>query len=355
MGVARMLRSWRDCVQEVWRGLHGHQIKALTEAAFAMAVAQNAQLSRMAVTTPGDARVASQERRWQRLVANERLSVRALAPRWARQALAEPGRLLLAIDETPQANHLRAMKLSRIIRGRAIPLLWHVYRPHELPMPQPQLVLDLLERADWLLPADRRPTLLADRGLSWPVVVDFCVEHGWHFLLRLQDQTRVRVDGEADAPASRLAPRQGACWRGSAEVFKIAGWRAANVVAWWPHDSDERWILMTDQPPTRGLCRTYRQRMRQEQAFRDEKSHGFQWQLSRVRRPTHASRLLLIMAVAMTLLIRLGLRLIRLGRRRDLERPDRRTLSVFQLGLRALQRAVLSGQPPPPPQKSVGR
>lgn len=132
-----MLRSWRGCGQEVWRGLHGHQIKALAEAAFAMAVAQNCPLSRMAVTTPSDAKIASQERRWQRLLANERLSVEALAPQWAREVLAEPGRLLLAIDETPQVNHLRAMKLSRIIRGRAVPLLWHVYRPHELPMSQP--------------------------------------------------------------------------------------------------------------------------------------------------------------------------------------------------------------------------
>ena len=51
----------------------------------------------------------------------------------AARLAAEPVTLLL--DETPQRNHLRAMKLSRMTGGRAIPLRWQVYRPHALPMP----------------------------------------------------------------------------------------------------------------------------------------------------------------------------------------------------------------------------
>jgi hypothetical protein len=84
MGAARMLLPWRACLQqEALPHLHGHQIKALAEASFAMAQAQHYQLSRMAVITPGHARVPSYERRWQRLIANERINVPQTAEAWA--------------------------------------------------------------------------------------------------------------------------------------------------------------------------------------------------------------------------------------------------------------------------------
>lgn len=347
MGVARMLRPWRRQLQAVLPDLHGHQLKALATASLAMSLAQHCQLTRLAAVTPGPAKLPSQERRWQRLLANRRLDVAAVSRRWARRGLAEPGAVVLTLDETPQANHLRAMKLSRVVRGRAAPLLWHVYRPDALPMRQDQLVLDLLQRAASLMPADVQPTLLADRGLAWPAVVDACHRHGWHFVLRVQGQTKLWLADGSQRAIATLAPGKGALWRGRAQVFKAAGWRTVNVVAHWPHDGNEPWLLISDLPPTRGLCRRYRQRMRQEQSFRDEKSSGFQWQQSRVREPAHADRLLLIMALAMTWLIQLGIRLIKQGRRAELERRDRRTLSVFQLALRHLSRLIATERPPP--------
>ncbi|MEE8433896.1 MAG: hypothetical protein V3S64_03825 [bacterium] len=87
--------------------------------------------------------------------------------------------------------------------------------------------------------------------------------------------------------------------------------------------------------------------MRIEQSFRDEKSSGFQWNQSRVRDPQHNTRLLLIMALAMRHLVYLGLSLIRKGKRCCLERRDRRTLSVFQLGLRYVQRGDPFARSPP--------
>jgi hypothetical protein len=354
MGVARMLRPWRARLQAGLGHLHGHQLNGLAVASFAMVHSQNSQLSRLAWMTPGEARVPSSERRWQRLVANKRLDVQGAAEAWAKANLPQVGEITLCIDETPKANDLRAMKVSWIVRGRSLPLLWRCYRPDALPMPQNELVLDLLERTAGILPTSVHPTLLADRGLSWPQVVDSCTTHGWSFILRLQGQTCVQFDDGRVRPIAALAPQRGACWQGSARVFKKAGWRRTNVVAWWPEDSDEPWLLISDHPPKRALCRWYRRRMRQEQSFRDEKSHGFRWNESRVRKPAHAERLLLIMALAMTWLISIGLRLIRAGQRSELERPDRRTLSVFQLALRHLQRCLLEGRPPPIC-KSVGR
>jgi Transposase DDE domain len=354
MGVARMLLPWRASLQGVFGQLHGHQLNALATASWAMLAAQHCQLSRLAVVTPGRASAPSSERRWQRLVANDRLDPYALAPDWARWVLADAGALTLLLDETPQANHLRAMKLSRQTRGRAIPLLWRAYRPGASDPSLDKLVPALLEEAATLLPPGAAPTLLTDRGLSWPCVLDFRVAHHWHYLMRVQGSTRCRIDGAPERALTSLTPRRGDTWCGEARVFKKAKWRRTRVVATWPTDSDEPWFLITDLPANLCRCAQYRKRMRQEQSFRDEKSQGFQWNQSHIRQPLHAARLLLIMALAMTWAIRLGMSLIQRGWRGELERRDRRTLSVFQLGLRYLHRHLIYRRPPPLG-KCVGR
>lgn len=347
MDLSRMLRSLRAEVQGAFPFLHGHQVKAMSEATLSMIAAGHCQLSRMAVIELGRATVPSCERRWQRLVANERLDSEAMITSWARAVLSDVAQVTLILDETPKRNDLRAMKLCRQIHGRAIPVVWSCYKPDALPMTQDRLVVHLLEQADRALPEGAEPTLLADRGLSWPQVLDFCTEHNWHYVLRAQAQTRVKLDDGRELRFGDLAPRPGAQWCGPAWVFKKAGWRRSNLVAYWQPDTGEPWLLITDLAANRHRCRQYCKRMRIEQSFRDEKSSGFQWNQSRVRDPEHATRLLLIMALAMRHLIYLGLSLIRAGKRWLLERRDRRTLSVFQLGLRYVQRSRRQARSPP--------
>lgn len=346
MDLTGMLGAVRKTVQAAWPGLHGHSKKTLTEATVAMLVAAHCQLSRLALVGLGRAKAPSRERRWQRLVANRRLARKGALNDWARWVLAGACELTLILDETPQSNRLRVMKLVRQIRGRAVPVLWHGYRPHALPMSQDRLVLDLLQRAARALPEGAQVTLLTDRGLAWPAVLDFCVQHGWHYVLRVQGQTRVRLPDGRTLRVAELAPRAGVRWCGAAQVFKKAGWRACNVVARWPAGHEEPWLLITDLPANGERCRQYRKRMRIEESFRDEKSHGFQWNQSRIRKPEHASRLLLVMALAMALAIRLGLLLIKTGQRHRLERRQRRTYSVFQLGLRHIQCLLYAHAPP---------
>jgi hypothetical protein len=354
MDLAWMLGTSRREVQEVFPGLHGHQVKGLAQAVVSMIAVEHCQLSRMALTFSATGKVPSGERRLQRLVANPRLDARKLEDQWAKEVLRDARQVTLILDETPNHDKLRAMKISRQVRGRAIPLLWTCYAPDALPMSQDEVVMDLLERTARSLPPGAEPALLADRGLSWPRVLGFCVEHGWHYVLRVQGQTRVKLADGTEVPIRSLVPKRGRTWCGSAQVFKKAGWRNANVVAHWPVALDDPWLLVTDLPASRHRCRQYCKRMRIELSFRDEKSSGFHWNQSRIRDPEHAARLLLAMALAMRFLIRLGQWLIRTGKDRCLERAGRHVFSVFQLGLRYVHFCLYSLHPPSPP-KSVGK
>jgi hypothetical protein len=79
--------------------------------------------------------------------------------------------------------------------------------------------------------------------------------------------------------------------------------------------------------------------MDEEESFRDDKSSGFDWDHSRIRDPAHMTRLLLVLQLAACFVLLQGLFVLRHGYRHVLERTDRRTLSLFSLGLRWLDRA----------------
>ena len=79
--------------------------------------------------------------------------------------------------------------------------------------------------------------------------------------------------------------------------------------------------------------------MDEELSFRDDKSSGFDWDASRVRDPAHMDRLLLVLQLAACFVLAQGVFVLHHGFRSVLERPDRRSLSRFSLGLRWLDRA----------------
>jgi hypothetical protein len=224
-----MIRDWWHHVRhELLPEMHGHQVNALADLSFAMTLAEHCRAGKLAPFAPGDARPASSERRFERLLANDRLDPDSAWPQLARATLAgwAGGPITLILDETPNRNDLRCLKLTLAYRHRALPLLCECYAPGGQPEPMPELIRRMFRGAAACLPEGAEVTLLADRGLAWPSVVDACRERGWHSVIRLQGQTRVRTADGRECSAADLAPHPGASWRGEARVFKKSGWRA---------------------------------------------------------------------------------------------------------------------------------
>lgn len=355
MGAIEMVRQWRRGLEEVLPGLHGHVLNALATFSLAMALAGHCHSGRLAAAAPCPrAKVVSRQRRWERLLSNRRLrpheAMGVLAGSLLPSLAAGPRRrhVVLILDETPGGvkGRLRCMKLSVAYRKRVVPIAFECYREGRPPVPMPKLLWRLLSRAARALPdaGGVDVTLLADRGLSWPCVLDCCEYLGWHYVLRLQGGTRVRVAGGVVKAAWELAGWRGARWCGAGvEVFKDAGWRRANVVATWEVGCREPWLLVSDLPATFTRCRNYCKRAWCEQTHRDEKSHGFNWQLSRLRHAPHAARLVLVMALATLLCLSVGTYVVKRGLRKMLEPTRRRMLSIFQLGLRWLSNRLVNG------------
>jgi Transposase DDE domain len=337
MNALSMLSDWRREVQKtLLPELHGHQSKVMADLSFAMTVAQHCQSGKLAVATPGHAKPVSVKRRLQRYLANDRIDLETTWSELARAILAgwAGGPIVLILDETPNHNDLRCLKVTLAYRKRAVPLGCVCYALGEQPEPMPELVVSLLRRVAACVPPGVAVTLLADRGLAWPDIVDTCRELGWHYVLRLLSQTRVRTPEGRECSVAELAPRPGTYWRGAALVFKKARWRAAAVAACWLRDCDGPWLLVSDRDDGPRLFRRYSKRVWTEELFRDEKSSGFHWGESHVTDPVHAARLVLLIALATYLALAVGTKVIKAGLRQFLESTHQRMLSFFTIGLR---------------------
>ncbi len=258
------------------------------------------------------------------------------------------------------------MCVSILHRRHSIPLAWSCYSPGGLPKPQIELIKDILQQVHDVLGEDVEPVLILDRGLASTDIIDWCEEHHWHFLMRLQYQIKVCLknpDGtyQKAVSAGSLAKVQGSKpVMGPAKIFKTEGYRQVNFVGGWPNYAKERWLLATDLPASTKLFKLYGRRMNAEHGFRDQKSHGLNWQESRIIDPAHASMLVLGMALALYFLYCLARRPEMCHHLRgQLERSNRRTLSVLQLGIRWLKHRLFMNQAqwpdPPPLEISVGR
>jgi hypothetical protein len=343
------LGVWQGWSREVGRIVPGigvwHQ-RALALFSLGVASVKQCGAARVAAVVPGGATVPSTTRRFERMLANDRLDVRA-ARGAVGAAVLEQGRgrtLWLALDETHQGHtetgaRLGMLALRLVYRERAIPLAWICYRPGAAEASFPVLIGRLIAEVASRVPPDTQVVLLTDRGLSWPSLLDQCRRLGWSFLCRVQESTRVETADGQCGPIRDRAPRPGTRWQGRGRAFLKAGWRAVNVVAVWRRGDATPWLLVTDLDPAWVRCTQYRHRMDEEESFRDDKTAGFDWDASRVRDPAHMDRLLLILQFAALFVLAQGIFVLHHRLRHVLERPDRTTLSLFSLGLRWLDRA----------------
>ncbi len=121
-----------------------------------------------------------------------------------------------------------------------------------------------------------------------------------------------------------------------------------NVSVTWTTDKNgelEMVAIITDQIACRTRLREYSCRMSIEQSFRDDKSGGFDLEHTRLLHLQRIDHLLLAIAIATLWCHELGEFVLQQGDDfRCLVDPARkRTLSLFQLGLRWLKRSLVTG------------
>lgn len=268
-----------------------------------------------------------------------------------RSALSE---LILILDPTTQADHVVMVSVNAWYRGRSLPIAWTIW-PGNVPLEGERFwarIQSLLAEVHELLPRQVRVTILADRAFGSPSFTDLVEALGWHWLVRVQDQTVCRDRCGRERAVASLVSQRGARRKMVGEAFKKAGWRPASLVVYWGRRHRHPLCLASDLPARWELIALYRRRYPIEGTFRDYKSYGWHWEQGQVRCLAHIERLLVAMALATCLALLLGasfaaqlLATPASGTRHTRSWFGKR--SLFRLGLLAWN-ACFSRRPSPP-------
>lgn len=203
------------------------------------------------------------------------------------------------------------------------------------------------------MPAGCTVTLLTDRGLTGPGVVDVCRGLGWHWVGRVNvgpaQANRVRDATGEEAALWTWVARLGRRGTAPAALFKQAGWRDGFVTVHAPGGYADPWVLFSDRPGGIARVREYRRRWTIETMFQDCKRRGLCLEASHLGDPARLTRLLLALHLALWWLHQLGARAIRHGERARFDRADRRDLSLVRLGRRVMEARLTAERPPPLP------
>jgi hypothetical protein len=351
----RLLHTWQAQLRTLLPTARVTRTRVLALLSLGLLWAGTVSLPRVAAALPLPVADPSTERRLRRWLANAKVTVRDLwLPLLPEMLAAKRGlEVVLVYDPTPQNADATLLVVGIVDHRRVLPLAWRVV-PQQEPWPDRQITYlrAMFGEIVAALPTDCTVTLVADRGVTGPDVIDLCTEIGWHYVLRQSagaTQTHKVVVAGQERSLWSLVTRPGQRWAGAVALFKGAGWRPVELTIRWDRGASEPWVLVSDRPAGPARAREYRRRIRVEATYEDGKSRGFDQEGSKVRDRDRFDRLYLALALALWWGTQLGLRVIRTGHRRRFDRTDRREFSVLRLGRLSLEDRLQHDRCPPLP------
>lgn len=257
-----------------------------------------------------------------------------------RLLIGRPKELVLIIDPTTQDDRVVMVTVSVWYRGRSLPLAWIIW-PANTPLVGDRFwtrVEGLLDLIREILPKHVPVTWVADRAFGTPSFTDLITARHWHYVVRTQAHTRCCDKCRVERQIQHLIQLRGQRAKMRGLAFKKYRWRTVSIVVYWGTKYKESLCLVSDLRLGWYLIRLYRNRYAIEAAFRDYKSHGWQWEQGQVVNLEHINRLLTCMALATWITICIGTQVATellaqppTGRRRTVPWEGKR--SLFTLGL----------------------
>ncbi len=338
-----VLYQWTAQIRECL-GVEQRQAKRLAMFSYGVVWSERCTLSKVGERMAGilGVQMESVERRLQRTLEDDKLQEQRLQKAWTSWVLrhVDSQTLVILVDETKLGPHLNVMMVGLAYQGRSIPLSWQCY-PAKTPA-QVKRIEGLLRQVKAAMPAGRRVVVEADRGIGTsPDLVRAVRRLGWTYLFRVQGQTKIVTrDGHEQA-----LDQQPSGWSAYGTLFKQRGRVRGYALVYQQFGQDDAWHLITNDASL--SVHDYALRNWQEQAFKDLKSGGWNWQQSHVWQPDHAQVLLLVLALAYAWVLSLGTLVAHADKtiRARIARSSRRWYSFFREGLRYWLDLIFSAQP----------
>lgn len=287
----------------------------------------------------------SVERRWRRLLGNERVRVSRMYVPLVMAALSgwHPHRLYLALDTTVLWNRYCMIHLSVVCCGRAVPFLWRVLE-HSSATVAFEEYQPLIRKARWLLRQHLDVMLLADRGFANHELMRWLQASRWHYCLRLPCDVLLHGASKYPSVVGTLYPAVGEARLYRQVRLWADGVYRCNLVLATVKGAKESWAVVTDEPPSLQTLWQYALRFQIEELFLDSKSGAFELEDSRLRSENALERLYLVAALALLYATTQGISVQIAGLRQQVDPHWRRGISYLKIGLRWLQGFVHKGR-----------
>lgn len=326
---------------------------------------QGIHLGQWSKYRPGLTKQASRERRFSRWMHNLKINVFDLYATLFQYALRDlvGTDIYLALDTSQLFDRFILIRVALIYRGRAIPVCWSVIAGESSTI-EYEKYWYVLWRAQTILFAYRRCTLLADRGFVDQKLFALLRDLGWQWRIRLKGSILVYRPDKAVTKISRLLPAEGQAlflhkvwltkhWFGPAHLALAQVQTTKGV---------QQWAIVSDELTNVGTFHEYGLRFDIEENFLDDKSGGFHLASSELFDCQALVHLGLVMATATLYLVSSGLAVVASGLRSLVDAHWKRGLSYFQIGWRWIKFALtntltlfqfLSFDPRPDPHRVI--
>ena len=348
MSINQLYHTWQRRILQLRPGERITRVRNLAWLIAGIYRSKSVHLSKIALQIPGDAKTLSIVQRLSRFLQNPAVRVREWYEPIARdmvQSMANTvGEIRLIADGTKVGFGHQLLMVAIAFRRRSIPLAWtwvRKSRGHSSAAKQGAL-LAYVRR---LIPAHTPVLLVGDNEFGSVEVIRQAEAWEWWYVLRQKANHRVKV-GQSDwQHFGDLVEKPGQSnWLGRGLLtFKHA--HPTHLLAHWKRGEKEPWLLATNLPSRQKTLSAYRRRMWIEEMFGDMKGNGFDLESTHLCHFRRLSRLTLAIALLYVWLISMGAKTIKNGQRHLIDRAGRRDLSIFQIGLRSVERRLTNALP----------
>ena len=344
MPITQLYHSWIQRILQINPDLRSTQQRTMAWMLTGIYQSRSVQLHRIASQIPGRAKLTSVVARLMRFVDNRAIRVRPfyepIAREWLELQARTTGRIQLVIDGTKVGSGHQLLMVAILFRRRAVPLVWtwmHSVKGHSSAGKQ----LALLSYARKLIPVGMPVILVGDSEFEAGEVQRHLIQWQWKYVLRQKANNQVQpAEGQPWQRFRDLLSRAGQSLWLEEVLLTLKHALPVNLLAHWERGEKEPWLLATNLPSRRATLQAYRRRMWIEEMFGDLKGHGFDLERTHLRHFWRLSRLTLLVALLYVWLMTTGVQVIKNGLRSLVDRKDRRDLSIFQVGLRSVERRL---------------
>jgi hypothetical protein len=345
MPINKTYRTWIQRICELRPKQRKTQVQNFVWLLVGIFHSRSVSLSKIAGKVISTAKNVSTVRRLSRFWASSAVDVRSwyrsTAKAWLVTQVQQVGEIRLIVDGTKIGFGHQLLMVSLAYRHRAVPIAWtwvRYVRGHSSATKQ----IILLKYVRSLIPQKMPVFLVGDSEFGSIAVLQQLQQWRWFFVLRQKGSTGLwlderngwqRLDGFVQHAGQSVWCPNG--YLTQSDIFSVS------VLIHWQKGEKEPWCLATNLPDASLALRYYRRRMWIEEMFADFKKHGFDLESTMLRNSPRLSRLTLAVALLYVWLLSVGSHTIRAGLRHFVDRKDRPDLSLFQIGLRFIDRCLL--------------